>query len=97
MQMLYCALRGKARQVWVCGIKFIPHTCGWAVFDITNPVGQVIEIERARDYGVNVLLVRSDPKSHSPHVSDIIMSLGYQLEPYSNAQALPQAIRNFLL
>ena len=72
------------------------HTCGWAVFDITNPAGQVMEIERARDYGVNVLLVRSDPVSHPPHVSQMITSLGYPLTPYRDVQALRQAITDFL-
>lgn len=72
------------------------HTCGWAVFDVTNPAGQVMEIERARDYGVNVLLVRSDPISHPPHVSQMISSLGYRLEAYRDVNALQQAITNFL-
>jgi len=72
------------------------HTCGWAVFDVTNPAGQVMEIERARDYGVNVLLVRSDPASHPPHVSQMISSLGYRLETYRDVNVLRQVIGNFL-
>lgn len=72
------------------------HTCRWAVFDVTNPAGQVMEIERARDYNVNVLLVRSDPVSHPPHVSQMITSLGYPLVSYRDVQALRQAITNFL-
>ncbi len=72
------------------------HTCGWAVFDVTNPAGQVMEIERARDYGVNVLLVRSAPVSHPPHVSQMITSLGYHLSPYPNIPALRHAIQSFL-
>lgn len=72
------------------------HTCGRAVFDVTNPAGQVMEIERARDYGVNVLLVRSDPVSHPPHVSQMISSLGYPLMAYRDVNALRQAISNFL-
>lgn len=72
------------------------HTCSWAVFDVINPASQVMEIERARDYGVTVLLVRSDHVSHPPHVSQMITSLNYTLEPYRDMQVLRQAIINFL-
>ena len=72
------------------------HTCCWAVFDVTNPAGQIMEIERARDYGVNVLLVRNDPVSHPPHVSQMITSLGYPLQTYQNVSDLRQVISNFL-
>jgi len=65
------------------------HTCGWAIFDVTQPAGQFMEIERARDYGVNVLLVRSDPVSHPPHVSQMIGSLGYLLDLSRHGRSAP--------
>jgi hypothetical protein len=72
------------------------HTCGWAVFDVTCPAGQIMEIERARDYGVHVLLVRSDPVAHPPYISQMINSLGYPLATYRDMATLRQAIINFL-
>lgn len=72
------------------------HTCGWAVFDVTNPAGQFMEIERTHDYRTNVLLVRSDPVSHPPWVSKMVSSLGYTLQAYRDIPALQQAIINFL-
>jgi hypothetical protein len=52
------------------------HTCKYAIFDITNPGGQFMEIERARDYGLSVRLVRSAPAGHPPAVSQMITSMG---------------------
>jgi len=72
------------------------HTCGWAIFDVTQPAGQFMEIERARDYGVRVLLTRSDPVSHPPHVSQMISSLGYPLQTYRDMSSLRQLVINFL-
>jgi len=72
------------------------HTCGYAVFEITNPAGQLMELERARDYGVNVLLLRSRPLGHDPHISAMISSLNYPLHIYHSTSDLKQAIRNFL-
>lgn len=72
------------------------HTCAWAVFDVTQPAGQFMEIERARDYEVNVLLIRSDPVSHPAHVSQMISSLGYRLQPYRDMPSLRRLIMAFL-
>lgn len=72
------------------------HTCTRAIFDVTQPAGQFMEIERARDYGVNVLLVRTDPVSHPPHVSQMICSLGYPLQAYRDMAELRQRVANFL-
>jgi hypothetical protein len=72
------------------------HTCGWAVFDITHPAGQFMEIERARDYGIRVLLVRSEPIGHPPSISAMIRSLGYQIETYRDMAHLRQLIIDFL-
>lgn len=72
------------------------HTCGYAIFDVTQPAGQFIEIERARDYGVHVLLVRSEPVSHPAHVSQMICSLGYPLRTYRDMSGLRQLVVDFL-
>jgi hypothetical protein len=72
------------------------HTCGLAVFDVTSPAGQLMEIERARDYGTTVLLVRSDPVGHPPHVSEMIRSLGYTIHTYRDMDELKRHVMNFL-
>lgn len=75
------------------------HTCSYAIFDVTVPAGQFLEIERARDYGVNVLLLRNGPIGHQPNVSAMITSLisaQCQLQVYNNVPHMQVFIRNFL-
>ncbi len=73
------------------------HTCSYAVFDITGPAGQLMEIERSRDYGLKVLLVRSHPAGgRSPHVSKMIRSLRYRIRTYSNVADLRALVNHFL-
>jgi hypothetical protein len=72
------------------------HTCGSAVFDVTNPNGQFMEIERARDYGVNVMLVRAEPVGHPAHVSQMIADLHYPLFTYRDREELRQIIVDHL-
>ncbi len=72
------------------------HTCGWAVFDVTDPAGQFMEIERARDYGVRVLIVRSEPVGHPPLISAMVTSLGYPINTYRDMAHLHQLIVDFL-
>jgi tetratricopeptide (TPR) repeat protein len=76
------------------------HTCKYAIIDVTHPGGQFVEIERARDYGVEVLLVRQaakpiDPKK-PPHISEMISTLGYPIEYYFDPRELIQITMNFL-
>lgn len=73
------------------------HTCKYAIFDVTAPAGQMMEIERARDYGLHVRLVRSAPVGHSPSISQMLKSLGYQVETYSDLTTdFDRIVRNFL-
>jgi tetratricopeptide (TPR) repeat protein len=60
------------------------HTCKYAIFDITDPGGQFMEIERARDYGLSVQLVRSRPSGHPPAVSQMITSMGHSPALYDD-------------
>jgi len=72
------------------------HTCGHAIFDITDPAGQLMEIERARDYGVRVLLLRSQPTGHELYVSQMIRSLGYEVQTYRHTRELVEHVTKFL-
>jgi hypothetical protein len=72
------------------------HTCGYALFDITVAAGQYMEIERARDYGTRVLLLRSAPIGHPPYFSQMIQSLGYSTQTYQSMNELRQHIAKFL-
>lgn len=72
------------------------HTCRYAFIDITNPMGQIFELERAGDYGVNVFLLRSRPVGHEAYVSGMINSLPYPILTYADMGELRQIIINHL-
>jgi len=73
------------------------HTCRWAIIDVTHPGGQFIEVERARDYGVNLLLVRQalDP-SHPPPVSAMVSTIGWPIRYYRDPRDLIPLVMGFL-
>jgi hypothetical protein len=76
------------------------HTCAYAIVDVSHPGGQFVEIERARDYGVNVLLVRQaatpiDP-NRPPHISEMISTLGYPVRYYFDPRELIDITKNYL-
>lgn len=73
------------------------HTCKRGIFDITALGGQLMEIERARDYGLTVQLVRSAPAGHPPYISQMVGSLGYDLQLYTDpATDFEKIVRSFL-
>lgn len=73
------------------------HTCKWAIIDVTHPGGQFIEVERTRDYGVKLLLVRQalDP-SKPPPVSAMVSTIGHKIEYYKDPRDLIKIIAGFL-
>lgn len=74
------------------------HTCKYAVFDITVPGGQLMEIERARDYRVEVLLLRAalSPSEQQPRISEMLTTLGCTIEYYSDPTDVQNMIQKFL-
>jgi hypothetical protein len=76
------------------------HTCAYAIIDVSHPGGQFVEIERARDYGVQVFLVRQaarpiDP-ARPPHISEMISTLGYSITYYFDPRELITITQNVL-
>lgn len=75
------------------GVSFVLlHTCRRAFIEITDPAGQLFELERARDYDVEVVLLRSRPEGHEAHVSGMISSLGYPIIYYRDMDELRRVI-----
>lgn len=69
------------------------HLCSKAVFEVTFPAGQLMELERCRDYNVKPLLVRNTLRDQDPHVSAMISSMsGYDVRPYSTIDELRRLI-----
>jgi len=69
------------------------HTCKYAIFEITEPGGQYMEIERATDYDAEMLVV------HRPgaQVSSMVRTLNkVRVCKYSTGSHLRKAIKEFL-
>lgn len=75
------------------------HTCGNAIFDVTNPAGQYMEIERLKDYEIWPLLVRSaisGDTSFPIWLSRMITTLGFEVVPYADISQLKNIVRDYL-
>jgi len=58
------------------------HLSSRAIFEVTFPAGQLMELERCRDYNIEPLLVRNTLRDQDPHVSAMISSMsGYDVRP----------------
>ena len=76
------------------------HNCGFAVIDITNPAGQLMELERARDYGVITFVSYS-----SKHPSKVPVTLSKVMEnwrlgylfSYEDIEGLKKFVKSILL
>lgn len=76
------------------------HTCKFAIFDVSNPAGQLMEIERTIDYENEKLLVYStlEPGGEpSPYVSSMLQTMNIRMEGFANLPDLDPIIRVFLL
>lgn len=75
------------------------HTCKYAIFDVSNPAGQLMEIERTIDYQNEVLLLHStlsEGGGPSPYVSSMLRTMKIRMEGYSNLEDIAPIIRDFL-
>lgn len=75
------------------------HNCSFAVIDITNPSGQLMELERARDYGVVTFVPYSSqhPSKMPTTLSKVMESwgLGY-LFKYEHIEGLEKFVKSML-
>ena len=80
------------------------HCCNYAIFDVTQPGGELMEIERTRDYGVKTLLVhqireKKNLKTDLPSkVKTMLLQSGsHETRGYTDFPALEAIIEEFLL
>jgi hypothetical protein len=75
------------------------HTCRYAIFEISSPAGQLMEIERTRDYENETLLLYSrisPDAAPSPLVSTMLQTTGLRTEGYTDLSDIDPIVRNFL-
>jgi len=73
------------------------HSCKYAIFEVSKPAGQLIEIERTRDYGITPLLVYSSTGEKIPkHLSAMLRTAGFDLKGYRDTIELGDLIAEYL-
>jgi hypothetical protein len=75
------------------------HECSKAIFEISSEAGQLMEIERLRDYDIKPLIVyqsKGEPPRVTAMLKALLSSLDYQCEPFSTREHLQQLVDNYL-
>ncbi len=76
------------------------HECRKAVFEITFPAGQLMELERCRDYGIPPLILRHIMQSADPSlsaVSAMIASMtNHEVKTYADTKELRSLVQAYL-
>ncbi len=73
----------------------ILHECRYAIFELTHLAGQVLELERARDYGIPVLVVHTNAAS-SEMVAALMSEIEITPKVYRSEKELLKHIAEFL-
>jgi hypothetical protein len=75
------------------------HECRWAVFEVTTEAGQLMELERTRDYGIRPLVVYQGTDQHgraSMMVETLLSRLGQRGEKYASIAQLRHLVGEYL-
>ena len=72
------------------------HCCRLGIFEVSSPAGQLMEIERAKDYDVQVILFYADRDGPPHSLTMMVQTAGYSMELYSDSSDLKQKIISWL-
>lgn len=73
------------------------HECRRAVFEVSDDVGQLMEIERLRDYQVlSLMLCQKDKTRLSAMLRTLFESSNYLFQQYSNIEEMSNHVKDFL-
>lgn len=78
----------------------ILHSCRYAIFEVSQAAGELMEIERANEYRTKTLLVfqaRGPEQKEPPRVASMLRTCGHRLQGYVTENDLPRLISDFLL
>jgi len=76
------------------------HTCKYAIFEVSSPAGQLMEIERTIDYETPALCLYSglsEDARPSQYVSSMLRTMNIRLEGYAEFSEINPIIRDFLV
>lgn len=75
------------------------HTCKYAIFEVTRPEGQLMEIERTKDYDIHPLLVCSSMDATDESrvkLTDMLETAGFPIHGYRDGYHLAEIIKTYL-
>ena len=73
------------------------HECRRALFEVSDDVGQLMEIERLRDYQVSALMLcQKDEKRLSGMLKTLFESSDCQFKQYGSMEEMDTHVRDFL-
>lgn len=74
------------------------HECRRAIFEVSDDVGQLMEIERLRDYQVSALMLcQKDKERLSAMLKTLFESSDCQFKQYSSMKEMETHVRDFLM
>jgi len=72
------------------------HCCRLAIFEVSSPAGQLMEIERVKDYEIDAILFYSDRDGPPHSLTSMISTAGHKMVPYSDIPELKQKVTKWL-
>jgi tetratricopeptide (TPR) repeat protein len=72
------------------------HCCRLGIFEVSSPAGQLMEIERAKDYDVEVILFYTDRDGPPHSLTSMVLTAGYRMQSYSDISDLKRKVMNWL-
>jgi len=72
------------------------HCCRLGIFEVSSPAGQLMELERAKDYDVEVILFYVDRDGLPHSLSMMVQTAGHTMEPYKDSSELKPKVISWL-
>lgn len=72
------------------------HSCRLGIFEVSTPAGQLMEIERAKDYDVDAILFYTDRDGPPHSLTQMVSTAGYVMQPYSDISDLRKKVSSWL-
>ena len=75
------------------------HCCSHAIFDVTSPAGELMEIERTRDYRTRTLVVyevREEGGDPPESLTSMVSTFGTEMKGWASFKELRAVVADFL-
>lgn len=80
-----------------CDLRLL-HNCKYAIFDVTHCAGELMELERCKDYGTRVMVVYQvrEERTIPKQLSTMILTAGFRRRGYPDFEGLKKIVEHFL-